>query len=86
MFWVCYQKKKFERRSRRRVAALHNSRREEEEEEEERRKREVKKKKKMGGQLAGIGEHLTLAREYALLGNYDTALIFFEGVLAQINK
>jgi hypothetical protein len=68
---------------------LHNSRREEEEEEEERRKREVKKKKKkkkMGGQLAGIGEHLTLAREYALLGNYDTALIFFEGVLAQINK
>jgi hypothetical protein len=44
------------------------------------------KKKKMGGQLAGIGEHLTLAREYALLGNYDTALIFFEGVLAQINK
>jgi katanin p60 ATPase-containing subunit A1 len=46
----------------------------------------VKKKKKMGGQLAGIGEHLTLAREYALLGNYDTALIFFEGVLAQINK
>ncbi|CAK9229323.1 unnamed protein product [Sphagnum jensenii] len=40
----------------------------------------------MGGQLAGIGEHLTLAREYALLGNYDTALIFFEGVLAQINK
>ncbi len=65
---------------------MHNSRREEEEEEEERRKREVKKKKKMGGQLAGIGEHLTLAREYALLGNYDTALIFFEGVLAQINK
>jgi katanin p60 ATPase-containing subunit A1 len=44
------------------------------------------KQKKMGGQLAGIGEHLTLAREYALLGNYDTALIFFEGVLAQINK
>ncbi len=90
MFWVCYQKKNCERRrSRRRVAALHNSRREEEEEEEERRKREVKKKKKkkkMGGQLAGIGEHLTLAREYALLGNYDTALIFFEGVLAQINK
>ncbi|KAH9560340.1 hypothetical protein CY35_06G100600 [Sphagnum magellanicum] len=36
--------------------------------------------------LAGIGEHLTLAREYALLGNYDTALIFFDGVLAQINK
>jgi len=89
VFWVCYQKKNCERRrSRRRVAALHNSRREEEEEEEERRKREVKKKKKkkMGGQLAGIGEHLTLAREYALLGNYDTALIFFEGVLAQINK
>ncbi|KAG0610172.1 hypothetical protein M758_7G043400 [Ceratodon purpureus] len=33
-----------------------------------------------------LSEHLTLAREYALLGSYDTAFIFFEGVLAQINK
>lgn len=40
----------------------------------------------MGGPLDTLGEHLTLAREYALLGNYDTAIIFFEGVLAQINK
>jgi katanin p60 ATPase-containing subunit A1 len=40
----------------------------------------------MGGPLEALSEHLTLAREYALLGNYDTALIFFEGVLAQINK
>ncbi|CAM6090201.1 unnamed protein product [Calypogeia fissa] len=40
----------------------------------------------MGGPLAGLSEHLTLAREYALLGNYDTALIFFDGVVAQINK
>lgn len=40
----------------------------------------------MGGPLDTLGEHLTLAREYALLGNYDTALIFFEGVHAQINK
>lgn len=40
----------------------------------------------MGGALIGLEEHLTLAREYALLGNYDSALIFFEGVHAQINK
>ncbi|KAL3689086.1 hypothetical protein R1sor_015395 [Riccia sorocarpa] len=40
----------------------------------------------IGGPLAGLVEHLTLAREYALLGNYDTALIFFDGVIAQINK
>ncbi|KAG0603213.1 hypothetical protein M758_10G075600 [Ceratodon purpureus] len=40
----------------------------------------------MGGPLDTLSEHLTLAREYALLGSYDTAIIFFEGVLAQINK
>lgn len=40
----------------------------------------------MGSALIGIEEHLTLAREYALLGNYDSALIFFEGVHAQIIK
>lgn len=40
----------------------------------------------MGGPLDTLSEQLTLAREYALLGSYDTALIFFEGVLAQINK
>ncbi|OAE27556.1 hypothetical protein AXG93_2779s1040 [Marchantia polymorpha subsp. ruderalis] len=40
----------------------------------------------MGGPLASVHEHLTCAREYALLGNYDTALIFFDGVIAQINK
>lgn len=40
----------------------------------------------MGGPLDSLSEQLTLAREYALLGSYDTALIFFEGVLAQINK
>ncbi|KAG0566218.1 hypothetical protein KC19_7G046700 [Ceratodon purpureus] len=33
-----------------------------------------------------LSEHLTLAREYALLGSYDTAFILFEGVLEQINK
>jgi len=40
----------------------------------------------MGGPLDTLSEQLTLAREYALLGSYDTALIFFEGVVAQINK
>lgn len=38
------------------------------------------------GSTLGLVEHLTLAREYALLGSYDTAVIFFEGVLSQINK
>ncbi|GBG59456.1 hypothetical protein CBR_g38481 [Chara braunii] len=27
-----------------------------------------------------------MAREYALLGNYDTALVYFDGVISQINK
>eukprot|EP00850_Spirogloea_muscicola_P020323 SM000212S06916 [mRNA] locus=s212:136992:139467:- [translate_table: standard] len=36
--------------------------------------------------LAGIGDQLALAQEYALLGSYDTALIYYDGVLAQINR
>eukprot|EP00897_Mesotaenium_endlicherianum_P000826 jgi/Mesen1/10744/ME000901S10097 len=36
--------------------------------------------------LAGVSDQLTLAREYALLGSYDTALVYFDGVIAQINK
>ncbi|GAQ87424.1 AAA-type ATPase family protein [Klebsormidium nitens] len=36
--------------------------------------------------LAGIIDHMTLAREYALLGQYDTALVCFDGVISQINK
>ncbi|XP_010537950.1 PREDICTED: katanin p60 ATPase-containing subunit A1 [Tarenaya hassleriana] len=36
--------------------------------------------------LAGLQDHLKLAREYALEGSYDTAVIFFDGAIAQINK
>lgn len=36
--------------------------------------------------LAGLQEHLKLAREYALEGLYDTSIIFFDGAIAQINK
>jgi katanin p60 ATPase-containing subunit A1 len=40
----------------------------------------------MVGALAGLQEHVKLAREYALEGLYDTSIIFFDGALAQINK
>lgn len=40
----------------------------------------------MPGALAGLQEHLKLARDYALEGLYDTSIIFFDGVIAQINK
>ncbi|KAF5739125.1 hypothetical protein HS088_TW12G00324 [Tripterygium wilfordii] len=36
--------------------------------------------------LAGLQDHLKLAREYALEGLYDTSVIFFDGAIAQINK
>ncbi|MQM00814.1 hypothetical protein Taro_033557 [Colocasia esculenta] len=38
------------------------------------------------GTLAGLQDHVKLAREYALEGLYDTAIIFFDGAIAQINK
>ncbi|XP_054783049.1 katanin p60 ATPase-containing subunit A1 [Prosopis cineraria] len=41
----------------------------------------------MGGtSLAGLQEHIKLARDYALEGLYDTSIIFFDGAVAQINK
>ncbi|KAB1218612.1 Katanin p60 ATPase-containing subunit A1 [Morella rubra] len=41
----------------------------------------------MGGvSMAGLQEHLKLARDYALEGVYDTSIIFFDGAIAQINK
>ncbi|XP_059457773.1 katanin p60 ATPase-containing subunit A1 [Corylus avellana] len=39
-----------------------------------------------GASLAGLQDHLKLAREYALEGLYDTSIIFFDGAVAQINK
>lgn len=40
----------------------------------------------VGASLAGLQDHLKLAREYALEGLYDTSIIFFDGAIAQINK
>lgn len=40
----------------------------------------------VGSSLSGLQDHLKLAREYALEGLYDTAIIFFDGAIAQINK
>eukprot|EP00127_Corallochytrium_limacisporum_P001392 Clim_evm14s55 gene=Clim_evmTU14s55 len=36
--------------------------------------------------VATIPEDLRMAREYALLGNYDTAMVYYEGVLSQVQK
>lgn len=33
-----------------------------------------------------IIENVKLAREYALLGNYDSAMVYYQGVLDQMNK
>ncbi|XP_051216919.1 katanin p60 ATPase-containing subunit A1-like [Lolium perenne] len=40
----------------------------------------------MANPLARLQVHLKLARDYALDGLYDTSIIIFDGVLAQINK
>ncbi|XP_040206531.1 katanin p60 ATPase-containing subunit A1 isoform X1 [Rana temporaria] len=36
--------------------------------------------------LLMISENVKLAREYALLGNYDSALVYYQGVLDQMSK
>ena len=33
-----------------------------------------------------ICENTKMGREYALLGNYDTSLVYYQGVLQQIQK
>lgn len=33
-----------------------------------------------------ISENVKLAREYALLGNYDSAMVYYQGVLDQMSK
>lgn len=40
----------------------------------------------MSTSLEEINENVKLGREYALLGNYDTALVYYQGVLQQIQK
>jgi len=39
-----------------------------------------------GSSLAGLQDHVKLARDYALEGLYDTSIIFFDGAVAQINR
>lgn len=36
--------------------------------------------------LSEICENAKMAREYALLGNYDTSLVYYQGVIQQIQK
>lgn len=36
--------------------------------------------------LGEIDENTKLGRENALLGNYDTSLVYYQGVLQQIQK
>lgn len=36
--------------------------------------------------LSDIIENTKLGREYALLGNYESSLVYYQGVLQQINR
>ncbi len=36
--------------------------------------------------VSEICENTKMGREYALLGNYETALVYYQGVLQQIQK
>ena len=36
--------------------------------------------------MAEICENTKMGREYALLGNYETSLVYYQGVLQQIQK
>ncbi len=40
----------------------------------------------MGSTLADLLENAQMGRENALLGNYDTAVVYYQGVLQQIQK
>lgn len=40
----------------------------------------------MANVFTDIAENTQMAREYALLGNYDTAAIYYQGVVTQIQK
>ncbi|XP_042188627.1 katanin p60 ATPase-containing subunit A1 [Callorhinchus milii] len=40
----------------------------------------------MNTSLIEISENVKLGREYALLGNYDSALVYYQGVIEQIQK
>jgi hypothetical protein len=36
--------------------------------------------------LEGIGEAIKLARDFARCGNYETALIYFDGAMSKIQQ
>jgi len=36
--------------------------------------------------LAGINDQMKMSREHALLGNYDASLVYFDGVISQIQR
>jgi len=40
----------------------------------------------MNSATGEIGENVRVAREYSLLGNYETALIYYQGVVQQIHR
>ncbi|XP_013383479.1 katanin p60 ATPase-containing subunit A1-like [Lingula anatina] len=40
----------------------------------------------MSANVAEICENTKMGREYALLGNYDTSLVYYQGVIQQIQK
>lgn len=41
---------------------------------------------KMSTSLTDIIENTKLGREFALLGNYESSLVYYQGVLQQINR
>lgn len=40
----------------------------------------------MSTNLSDIIENTKIGREYALLGNYESSLVYYQGVLQQINR
>lgn len=36
--------------------------------------------------IQSLPDNLQMSREYALLGNYDTALVYFDGAISQIQQ
>lgn len=40
----------------------------------------------MSTNLSDIIENTKIGREYALLGNYESSLVYYQGVLQQINS
>ncbi len=40
----------------------------------------------MASNMADMLENAQMGRENALLGNYDTAIVYYQGVLQQIQK